>query len=249
MSEEIHVVTVMTGDKYGDEYLNRLYNMVERNLDQPFRFTVFTDRSRPVSPKIHQVDCSAWGLSGWFNKLRLFDREILPEPFLFFDVTLVIMRPLKPLLDNIRELGKDICSRRDFRHDEINSCIMAVRPSELTQSIWEAYQKFEHPEDADHGDQSFTYHTLRRQGKLDELGYLDPALILSYRHLRRLAHEDPRAAQEQLKNAVVLKFHGTPKMSDVLSPLRALRYSYLKAPLRPLSFAGYLRKEIAEWWR
>lgn len=248
MPEPLHIVTVLTGEKYGNEYLQRLYNMVERNIAQPFRFTVFTDRERPVSTEIQQVDCSGWGLSGWFNKLRLFDQAIISEPFLYFDVTLIIKSPLAPLLENIKSLDRDICSRRDFRHDEINSCVLAVRPGELTQGIWEAYKKFEHPEDAHHGDQSFTYETLKRQGKLDQLGYLDPELIVSYRHLRRLAHKDPPAAQKQLEKAVVLKFHGIPKMSDTQDPWLAFKYAYLKSPLHPFSFARYLRKEIADWW-
>ena len=45
------VACMKWGDKYGPEYVNRLYNMVERNTTLPFKFICFTDNADGLLPE------------------------------------------------------------------------------------------------------------------------------------------------------------------------------------------------------
>lgn len=40
-----NVICIKWGDKFGAEYVNSLYKMVEKNLTVPHRFVCFTDNS------------------------------------------------------------------------------------------------------------------------------------------------------------------------------------------------------------
>ena len=46
------VACMKWGDKYGPEYVNRLYNMVERNTTLPFKFICFTDNADGLLPEV-----------------------------------------------------------------------------------------------------------------------------------------------------------------------------------------------------
>lgn len=46
------VISIKWGDRYGPEYVNRLYNMVMRNTYKPTRFVCFTDDATGVYPEI-----------------------------------------------------------------------------------------------------------------------------------------------------------------------------------------------------
>lgn len=52
--QSVNILCMKWGDKYGPDYVNRLYSMVSRNLQRPFRFICFTDDSDGV---IAEVDC------------------------------------------------------------------------------------------------------------------------------------------------------------------------------------------------
>ena len=43
MTEVANIVCMKWGNAYGADYVNRLYNMVKRNMTRPFRFICFTD--------------------------------------------------------------------------------------------------------------------------------------------------------------------------------------------------------------
>ena len=43
MGNKVNIICMKWGEKYDSSYVNILYNMVERNLNRPFRFVCFTD--------------------------------------------------------------------------------------------------------------------------------------------------------------------------------------------------------------
>ena len=58
----MHVLCFKWGTKYGPEYVNRLYAMVERNLSLSFAFHCFTDDNRGIRSGVEchslpQLDC------------------------------------------------------------------------------------------------------------------------------------------------------------------------------------------------
>ncbi len=91
-------VSVCTGDKYPDKYVDILYNMVSRHTKN-FKFFVITDRQRQLNPNIQQVIIKQV-FPYWWNKVHLFNPE---HPFmgtiLYMDLDVVIFRNIEKLWD------------------------------------------------------------------------------------------------------------------------------------------------------
>lgn len=84
------VACVRWGDKYGDEYVQRLKAGVARNLSLPHDFVCFTDR--PVK----RVRCEPLpsGLPSWWSKVALFKPGVLSGHVLYLDLDLIVTGPL-----------------------------------------------------------------------------------------------------------------------------------------------------------
>lgn len=48
----VNIVTLKWGDRYGPDFVNRLYRAIDRNLTRPFRFLCFTDNGDGLRPEI-----------------------------------------------------------------------------------------------------------------------------------------------------------------------------------------------------
>ena len=47
-----HILCMKWGDKYGPEYVNRLYNIVKQHLTLPFTFICLTDDPTGINPAV-----------------------------------------------------------------------------------------------------------------------------------------------------------------------------------------------------
>ena len=70
------VACMKWGNKYGPDYVNKLYNMAKRNLTLPFTFVCFTDDADGLLPEIDARPLPEMALPdpqerGW-RKLALF---------------------------------------------------------------------------------------------------------------------------------------------------------------------------------
>ena len=66
---------VCYGDKYPPEYVQKLYNMVERNTTIDYKFYCFTDLvklHKQVEGDIEFQKFPEDDLQGWWNKMQLF---------------------------------------------------------------------------------------------------------------------------------------------------------------------------------
>jgi len=92
------VICIKWGDRYGPEYVNRIYGMVSRNLTPPFKVICFTDNRDGIRP---EVDC--YGLPelgcprptnapGKWPKTALWNKDLfgLKGLALFVDLDVVI---------------------------------------------------------------------------------------------------------------------------------------------------------------
>lgn len=247
----VHFVCINVGDKYPDLYVRRLFSMIDRWTDRPVRLTCFTDRKRDLPPQIAQVDCSGWGVPGWFNKLKLLDRAVLDEEFFFLDLALVIKAPLKPVVAKAAEMPQALIAMRDWNYDCFGSMVMWVRPSEVTQGVWDAYaagRRYPTKTPID-GDQDFIDAYIADAGIERHVGYFPQEWFVSYKVLRKLRTKDRLAAAQMLSKGVFLKFHGPPKMHQFLDPWQHARILLRSKPMRFFSYWNYLRPEVKEWWR
>jgi hypothetical protein len=249
----LDVVTVQIGDRYPDVYVERLRNMVARHLPIPHRFIVWCDANPDGSPRryssgIHQRDLSDWGLPGTRSKLRLFDREIGGEaPFLFLDMTLVIRQSLLPLVRRGRGSRASLIAVQDWNYPTLNSSVMWLNPDVNTQRVWDRWIEEGQHTWTIRGDQNYINAVFRREAP-EALTFWAMGRVASYKRLRKLAATDPDLALAKLREAIILKFHGRPKPTDVLDPWANPRSTVLRHPLTPRLWR-FLDDEIRAHWR
>lgn len=94
------IICIKWGTKYGPEYVNRLYGMVQRNISPPFKFVCLTDDPGGVREEVLCRDLPPLGCTipadvpGKWPKQILWSRELagLEGNALFLDLDLVITR-------------------------------------------------------------------------------------------------------------------------------------------------------------
>lgn len=248
--EPLKVVTVLVGDAYADVYVDRLRQMVARQLQRPHRFIVFADRPatrRFSSAEIEVRDCSSWGLAGYFNKLRLFDQAVTgPLPFLYLDVTLFIRGDLGGFFDHARSQAASLVAVRDWNWPVLNSSVCHIRPDGRTQQVWEDWQSGERFGRQFAGDQNYIDAVFRHRFP-EVLAHWPDEWVLSYKKLRKQAARDEAAAQSAYEGSRIVKFHGHPKPPEVLAPWRKPVATILRHPLQPRLWR-FLAAEIRRHW-
>ena len=252
-SHPLQVVTVQLGNRYPDAWTTRLANMVARNLQEHHRFIIYTDKQDRArfqtdssSNQVVEVrDLQQGKLQGYFGKLRLFDQALTgTEPFLFLDNTLVIRSSISELVEIGRKNDQHLTGVRDWNYPILNSSVMWVKPNNNTQEVWEAWSSGRYQDESFPGDQNFILRALKNE----ELAYWPEGIVCSYKNLRKLEKKEPEQAKLQLEGCSILKFHGNPKPSEVISPWRHPMHTILRNPLKP-SLWSYLANEIRAYWR
>ena len=94
-----NVVCIKWGEKFGVEYVNKLYNAVQRNLSLKHRFICLTDDAEGIVAGVETFDIPRDDLKICWNKLALFDRGIhnIEGQILFLDLDVVIVKPIDDL--------------------------------------------------------------------------------------------------------------------------------------------------------
>lgn len=113
----IHIVCLKWGEKYGPEYVNRLYAGVKRHTTKRFRFYCLTDDPTGITHDIQIVPLKyAHRLDSWWNKISLFGAD-LPIPIgqriFYIDLDTLIVGNIDNLLDHRQ---REIVVLRDFYH-------------------------------------------------------------------------------------------------------------------------------------
>ena len=131
---------VNVGTKYSDDYVARLKHGIEKHLGDDHEFICFSDH------EIEGVQCR-WvppELPGWWAKLYLFS---LGVPLLYFDLDVVIVDDLKPLLS-----WEGFGILDDWWLPGFNSSVMKLTGTE--DHVWSAF-RLEHTKTLRQGDQQW----------------------------------------------------------------------------------------------
>lgn len=91
------VLCVKRGAKYPADYVNRLRNMVSRNLPLPHRFVCLTDDASGLLDGIEALPLHQADLEYCWNKLLLFDRQPFEGTGLYLDLDVVVTGDLTPI--------------------------------------------------------------------------------------------------------------------------------------------------------
>ena len=101
-----HILCMKWGDKYGPEYVNRLYAMVRRHLRGDFKFVCLTDSSAGIRAEVTCLPIPDLALPdglperGW-KKLTTFEADLhgLRGVALFLDIDIVIVDDITPFFE------------------------------------------------------------------------------------------------------------------------------------------------------
>ena len=221
-----NIICVNVGTKYPIEYTKRLYNMVERNINQPFKFYVYTDQvSLYNDTNINTIEHKGNEV-GWWCKLNLFKPGVLPKGnWLYFDLDVVIVDDIQPLLDY-----SDFAICRDFIRPndgllpgkEYNSSVMKFN-SERCEGIYQHYinnvETWKQHQEQIHffGDQNVISNYLNYYP--DFCNPFPDELIWSYKKgVERGKHAGDRSrmfGDKIPEKGIVCVFHGNPDPTGV----------------------------------
>ena len=209
----INFCCVYYGNKYTPEYVQKLYNMVERHLTVPHEFYCFTDHSNLfdlVTGKIHFKSFPRYDMEGWWNKLQLFNPETgLQGVNLYMDLDVVILKNI----DCFATHGDDTTFgiTNDFGQPTTiyNSSIMKWNNINASSLIWDKYYADRPSFRKEQGDQNVVTNLMKNQPML--LPFPDD-WTFSYKWFSRERPRFPKVQWtfEQDMNAKVAVFHGNP---------------------------------------
>jgi hypothetical protein len=97
-----YVVCLKFGTKYGPEYVNNLYNMVQRNLTLDHEFVCFTENADGLDENIRVEPlpeiAGIKGAVGWWWKPMFFNKRLpLKGTILYFDLDVIIFENIDKL--------------------------------------------------------------------------------------------------------------------------------------------------------
>lgn len=126
------VVCLKWGDKYTADYVNKLHNMVARNLTVPYKFVCFTENTEGLYDDIITMPLPQIGVKGWWYKPYFVGNDLpLKGTVLFLDLDLIIFnnidklftyKPESPFLI-IRDFNRQVRSN----WDRVNSSVFRIK--------------------------------------------------------------------------------------------------------------------------
>lgn len=164
-SSKNYLLCLKHGTKYGPEYVNTLYNMVERNCTLPYQFVCLTDNADDLDPKIKTIPLPT-NLQGWWCKPYMYSKELpINGTILYMDLDVVIAGNIDKLFSYQSDQW---CTIRDFtramRPDwkKYNSSVVRFKTGQLDH-VWTGFQKDQHNiQRKFYGDQDWLFEATRK---------------------------------------------------------------------------------------
>ena len=130
-----NVLCIKWGSKYSAEYVNKLYNMVERHLTLTHRFICLTDDPTGLHPLIETRPLLRTDLKYSYTKFELFEKELhdITGQILFLDLDVVINNSIDDLF--LYEPDAEFVGIKDWKIDCINASCMRFNVGEHSYII------------------------------------------------------------------------------------------------------------------
>lgn len=226
-NQPIDCACVIHGNAYSWTYVERLYNMLNRNINTGIRFHVYTEADRPVPAPWIKHALTDWKISGpkksWWYKMQLFNSAHYAGPLLYFDLDVVIVNNL----DWVKNLPLNyFWTIRDFKylwrptHHGINSSMMWWDTRNY-QHIWDTFsrQKLQVIMRSHRGDQDYLTQAINKNKRhffdLDRVkSWRWQALDGGFDFTRRM-YQNPGAGTTFDDRTSILVFHGDPKPDKI----------------------------------
>jgi len=218
------ILCVRFGNLYGREYVERLRNMVSRNITIPYRFCCLTDDNHPIEGVDTIYQPNAGYRKGWWHKVHMFNPNLnISGRILYFDLDIIVHSNIDKL---IVSYDKEFLGIRDFNRkffpswQYLNSSVMSwIHGS--NSFIWHEYNKDVNSAQKLQGDQDWIWKIARphikfwpedwiQSYKWETRSRSDLILVNGKRKFKTVNDNikpDPRCC--------VSVFHGDPKPQDV----------------------------------
>lgn len=141
--EKRYILCLKHGTKYSSEYVNKLYNMISRNISLSYEFVCLTDDVSGLNPNIKTLPLPK-NLTGWWCKPYMFSKDLpLHGNILYLDLDVVIASNIDKLFTYNPSAW---CTVRDFtramrpKWDRYNSSIIRFRHGQLSH-VWETFEQ------------------------------------------------------------------------------------------------------------
>lgn len=227
----IDCACVIHSSAYEWNYVEKLYNMLTRNLTPQVRLHVYTEPDRPVPPHMVKHALEDWGISGskrsWWYKLQLFNPANHAGNLLYFDLDTVIVKNI----DWIWQLPVDyFWTVRDFKYlwrpssYNMNSSIMWWDTQKF-ETVWQQFKSagIDAVLKKHRGDQDFLNLAISDAYRR----YFDANTVKSWRwqckdggyNFATRTYNLPDSGTVLDNNTSVLVFHGKPKPTEIKDPL------------------------------
>jgi len=220
----ITVICVRYGNLYGREYVERLRNMVSRNLTIPYEFVCLTDDRHPIEGVRSIYQPAAGYQKLWWHKIHLFDRDLpLAGKILYFDLDVVIHRDITKIANFS---FKEMAGIRDFNRkfypswQYLNSSVMSWYHGNQ-HHIYESFRNNTVAATRLHGDQDYIWNSMK-----NKITFWPESWIQSYKWEIRSRNELSMISGKRRFKTVfngdpdpecsVTVFHGDPKPQDVM---------------------------------
>ena len=130
---------VCYGEKYSTEYVQKLYNMVQRNTTLEHNFFIFTDNIEMEIDGHVNIRTFPETLNGWWNKMQLFRPDTLDGDTLYMDLDVVITGNIDCFFKY--EPEADFIGMNYFNHDTkiFNSSVFKFKPEAMKSKLWQPF--------------------------------------------------------------------------------------------------------------
>lgn len=227
-TEPIDCACVIHGSGYSWDYVERLRNMLLRNLSPDIRFHVYTEPERKVPAHMIKHDLELWPTingpkKSWWYKLQLFNPEHHQGNLLYFDLDTVIIRDVSWIA---RLPTQHLWGIRDFKYLQkpnsmsLNSSVMWWNVSHLSH-VWSDFKKSGILDTANRfrGDQDYLQAVLGHK----KMQFFGEDQVQSWRwqcvdggyDFKSRHHRKPGQGTQFNDNTSVLVFHGNPKPHQI----------------------------------
>lgn len=226
----ITVACVCWGNKFQDDYVQKLQSMVQRNTTIDHEFVCLSDRNIPGVKTKRLLP----GYHGWWNKLQLFHAgSDFQDRVVYLDLDTVIVNNIDWLLQyngmfmGIEDLGS-INAHQQHLKGVMQSGVMAW-DYRAHHKIWEAFKADPFAAQTFRGDGEFLHFVVPTYAR-DLLQKLYPNKLKSYKY---------QVYKEGVSDDLsIVCFHGRPSVKEAMTQTVAT------------SFATYHPKDwIENYWR
>ncbi len=242
MTKPVNIICMKWGNKYGANYVNRLYAMIDRHITLPFQLTCFTDDANGICTEVRVCALPPLDLPpgtperGW-NKLTTLQENLggLEGEALFLDLDVVIVAnidefftyPAQFAIIRDAKLGKRLIG---------NSSVYRFKIGRYADVLRHFRTHFARIQQTYRNEQAYLSAEIHKRG---ELSFWPESWCPSFKYHCMSAWPLAYWQNASIPTAAkIIIFHGHPEPHEAIAGITHKWYR----PVRPTAW-------VAEYWR